>query len=287
MEGQRQGGGYLGVPRPSGLRKREFEHRGDIVEVGRRLYDRGMIAAADGNISIRMEPDRILATPSGRNKGRLAPEDLVVTDMRGRKLYGQLEPSSELEMHLVMYQERPDVGSVVHAHPPNASGFAVAGIAMDQPLLSEVVLTLGTVPLAEYGTPTTPELANAVRPYAGHDGILLANHGALTVGVDVFHAYDRMETLEHSAHIYLVARTLGSERPLSQENVARLREIRDRLQFSPPVHQCLSCRVLNEKMEPGGIGAAVPAAPPAAENPHYNFTREELIDLITEVTRST
>src|SRR5262245_45369587 len=229
-------GGYGGSARVATPKKREFEHRHDIVEVGRRLYGKGFIAAADGNISVRIQTDRILTTPSGRNKGRLDPEDLVVTDMQGRKLYGKLEPSSELEMHLVMYQERPDIGSVVHAHPPNASGFAVAGIPMDQPLLSEVVLQLGTVPLAEYGTPTTPELASAVRPYAASDGILLANHGALTVGSDVFHAYDRMETLEHSAHIYVVARTLGSERPLSDEHVAKLKEIRHRLEFSPPTH---------------------------------------------------
>lgn len=262
------------------MKKREFEHRNDIVEVGRRLYARGMIAAGDGNISIRMEPDRILTTPSGRNKGRLSPEDLVVTDMRGRKVYGSLEPSSELEMHIVMYEERPEVGAVVHAHPPNASGFAVAGIPMDQPLLSEVVLTLGTVPVAEYGTPTTPELAAAVRPYACHDGILLANHGALTVGKDVFLAYDRMETLEHSAHIYLVARTLGPERPLSDENVARLQEIRERLQLNPTAPQCVTCRAQDAQAGPAGQRGAKPAPEPA-----YSFTRDELIDLITEVAR--
>lgn len=261
--------------------KREFEHRKDIVEIGRRLYDKGFIAAADGNISVRMERDRLLTTPSGRNKGRLDPEDLVVTDLEGRKLYGRLEPSSELEMHLVMYHERPDVGSVVHAHPPCASGFAVAGIAMDRPLLSEVVLTLGTVPLAQYGTPTTPELAEAVRPYARYDGMLLSNHGALTVGPDIDTAYDRMETLEHSAHIYVVARTLGSERPLSEEHVAKLHQIRRRLEFSPPTPACLDCRILDERMRDGagiktqGTGGT------------YSFTKDELIDLITDMVKET
>jgi len=267
-------GGYGRVSRAAAPRKREFEHRNDIVEVGRRLYQKGFIAAADGNISVRMSEDRILTTPSGRNKGRLGTEDLVVTDLQGRKVQGSLEPSSELEMHLVMYHERPDVGSVVHAHPPNAAGFAVAGLPMDQPLLSEVVLTLGSVPLAEYGTPTTPELAEAVRPYAQSDGILLANHGALTVGRDVYHAYDRMETLEHSAHIYVVARTLGSERPLSDEHVAKLREIRERLQFHPPSHACLSCRVLEDRMQKMGSEGT------------YSLTREELIDLITDVVKT-
>src|SRR5262245_1046124 len=238
-----------------------------------------MIAAGDGNISARLHEDRVLTTPSGRNKGRLSTEDLVVTDMQGRKLYGTLEPSSELEMHLVMYHERPGIGAVVHAHPPHASGFAVAGIPMDQPLLSEVILTLGTVPLARYGTPTTPELAEAVRPYASHDGILLANHGALTVGGDVLHAYDRMETLEHSAHIYMVARTLGSENPLSPEHVDKLQKIRERLQFMPPTHACMSCRVLDEK-----LGAA--GAPSGADGEGaYHLTKDELVDLIADVVR--
>jgi len=280
--GQESGfGGHGGASRAPVSSKREFEHRKDIVEVGRRLYAKGFIAAGDGNISVRMQDDKILTTPSGRNKGRLDPEDLVVTDREGRRLYGRLEPSSELEMHLLMYHERPDVRAVVHAHPPHASGFAVAGIPMDQPLLSEVVLTLGTVPLAEYGTPTTPELAEAVRPYARHDGILLANHGALTVGKELFSAYDRMETLEHSAHIYLVARSLGRERALSPEHVAKLEKIRDKLQFSPPTHACLSCGVLEEKMSRTG---AAPAR--EASDGTYKLTRDELIELITEVVSS-
>lgn len=261
--------------------KREFEHRKDIVEIGRRLYEKGFIAASDGNVSVRMERDRILTTPSGRNKGRLDPEDLVVTDLEGRKLYGKLEPSSEIEMHLVMYHERPDVGAVVHAHPPCASGFAVAGIAMDRPLLSEVVLTLGTVPLAQYGTPTTPELAEAVRPYASYDGMLLSNHGALTVGADLATAYDRMETLEHSAHIYVVARTLGNERALSEEHVAKLNRIRRRLEFTPPTPACLDCRILDEKMQQG------PGHRAQGTGDTYSFTKDELIDLITDMVKET
>lgn len=275
----------------AGLPRREHEHRQDIVEVGRRLYAKGCIAAADGNISVRLDSQRVLTTPSGCNKGRLGPEDLVVTDMSGRRLYGTLDPSSELEMHLVMYHERPDVCAVVHAHPPHASGFAVAGLSMEQPLLSEVVLTLGTVPLAAYGTPTTSELAEAVRPYAAFDGILLANHGALTVGSDLYQAYDRMETLEHSAHIYLVARLLGTERPLSDEHVARLREIRDRLQAQAPPGECVACHSVGAPVSAGV--AASPARSPArpddaaraAGSPVYSFTREELIELITDVVK--
>jgi L-fuculose-phosphate aldolase len=260
-------------------RKREFEHRNEVVEVGRRLYQMGFVAAADGNVSVRMEADRVLTTPSGLNKGRLSPEDLVVTDMTGRKVYGWRDPSSEMEMHLVMYREREDVCAVVHAHPVHASGFAVAGIPMDQPLLSEVLLTLGTVPLARYGTPTTPELAEAVRPFAGFDGILLANHGALTVGSDLLQAYDRMETLEHSAQIYLVARMLGSAQPLSEEHVAKLQQIRQRCQ--PPRGSCLGCQVLEDRVQT--ISSRLT---PQAPGGTYQLTREELIDLITDVVRS-
>jgi L-fuculose-phosphate aldolase len=149
---------------------------------------------------------------------------------------------------------------------------------MDQPLLSEVILTLGTVPLAQYGTPTTPELAEAVRPHAGHDGILLANHGALTAGRDLFQAYDRMETLEHSAHIYIVARVLGTERPLSAEHVAKLKLIRERTGFEPPVRACLGCPVLDEKLAETK-GALDP------KKGTWTFTQEQLVDLITDVVK--
>jgi L-fuculose-phosphate aldolase len=252
----------------------EHQHRKDLCEVGRRLYDKRFIAAADGNISIRMDGNRLLVTPSGRCKGRLDPEDLVVTDLDGRKLYGKWEPSSEIVMHLVAFRERPDVRAVVHAHPPYATGFAVAGVPLDKPLISEVVLTLGTIPLAEYGTPTTPELAGAVEPYVrGHDAILLANHGAMSLGPDVFVAYDRMETLDHFAQIWMVARILGRERPLSEENVAKLRAIRERANFEPPTRACFTCPVLEEK-----IGAAAPE--------RIHVTRDQLVDLVTEMVKT-
>ncbi|HZE88818.1 MAG TPA: class II aldolase/adducin family protein [Verrucomicrobiae bacterium] len=251
----------------------EHQLRKDICEVGRRLYQKGMIAAADGNISVRMENGHLLVTPSGRNKGRLDEEDLVVTDADGRKLYGKLEPSSEIVMHLVAYRERADVCAVVHAHPPHATGFAVAGVPLDQPLISEVVLTLGTIPLAEYGTPTTPELAAAIEPYVrDHDAILLANHGAMASGRDVFSAYDRMETLEHFAHIWMVARILGEERPLSAENVAKLEAIRRRAHFEPRAQACFTCPVLEEK-----IGGKDPEK--------IHVTRDQLVELVADVVK--
>lgn len=252
----------------------EHQLRKDICEVGRRLYQKGFIAANDGNVSARMANGNILLTPSAMNKGRLDEEDLVVTDMDGRRLYGRREPSSELPMHLVVYRERPDVGAVVHAHPPHATGFSVAGVPLDKPLISEVVLTLGTVPLAEYGTPTTPELAAKIEPYVrDHDAILMANHGAMASGPDLFSAYDRMETLDHFAHIWMVARIMGTERSLSEENVAKLQAIRDRVHFEPRADACFTCPILDERMK-------------ATNGETLQLTREQLVNLVADVIGS-
>ena len=178
----------------------EAQLRADIVEVGRRLYARGYTASNDGNISVRLDADRLLMTPSSVCKGFMAPEMMCITDLDGRKLAGDRDPSSEMQMHLEVYRRRPDVQAVVHAHPPIATGFAVAGIPLDRAVLAEVVTTLGSVPIAEYATPSTKELPEAVRQYVqAHDGMLLANHGALTLGKDLFSAYYKMETIEHFA----------------------------------------------------------------------------------------
>ena len=161
----------------------EDAFRADIVEVGRRMYARGYVASNDGNISIRLDDSTILTTPKSVSKGFMTPDMMVVVDLDGKKIRGTRDASSELLMHLEVYQNRPDVRAVVHAHPPTATGFAVAGIPLDRAVLAEVVTTLGSIPIAEYGTPSTPELPAAVRKYIkAHDGLLLANHGALTVG---------------------------------------------------------------------------------------------------------
>src|SRR5258708_10753344 len=199
----------------------------DIVEVGRRMYARGYTASNDGNISARLGADRLLMTPKSVCKGFMSPDMMCVTDLDGRKLAGDRDPSSEMLMHLEVYRQRPDVGAVVHAHPPVATGFAVAGIPLDRAVLAEALTTLGSVPIAEYATPSTKELPEAVRQYVkAHDGMLLANHGALTLGADVFAAYYKMETIEHFAHISLVARLLGGERLLSRQEVERLQGLR-------------------------------------------------------------
>ena len=213
--------------------------RADIVEIGRRMYARGYTASNDGNISVRLGPDRLLMTPKSVCKGFMTPEMMCITDMEGRKLQGERDPSSEILMHLEVYRQRPDVEAVVHAHPPTATGFAVAGIALDRAVLAEVVTTLGSIPIAEYATPSTKELPEAVRKYIkAHDGMLLANHGALTVGTDLYAAYYKMETIEHFANISLVARMLGRENLISREEVLRLQELRGTYGIKAPAPIC-------------------------------------------------
>jgi L-fuculose-phosphate aldolase len=225
----------------------ESSLRADIVEVGRRMYARSYTASNDGNISVRLGQDRLLMTPKSVCKGFMTPDMMCVTDLEGRKLQGDRDPSSEMLMHLEVYRQRPDVQAVVHAHPPIATGFAVAGIPLNRAVLAEVLTTLGSIPIAEYATPSTKELPEAVRKYVkAHDGMLLANHGALTLGADLFSAYYKMETIEHFAKISLVARLLGNENLLAREEVARLQELRGTYGIKAPAPICPDPGVLGE-----------------------------------------
>jgi L-fuculose-phosphate aldolase len=226
----------------------EEQLRADIVEAGRRLYARGFVASNDGNISARLDGERLLTTPKSVSKGFMTPDMMVVVDHGGRKVAGERDPSSELPMHLEIYRNRPDVNAVVHAHPPLATGFAVAGIPLTRAVLAEVITTLGSIPIAEYGTPSTKELPDAVRKYIkAHDGMLLANHGAVTCGPDVMAAYYRMETIEHFAKISLVARLLGREHLISREEVERLQDLRGVYGIAAPAPLCT---------DPAAAGAA-------------------------------
>jgi L-fuculose-phosphate aldolase len=217
----------------------ESQLRGDIVEVGRRMYARGYTASNDGNISVRLGADRLLMTPKSVCKGFMTADMMCITDLQGRKLQGDRDPSSEMLMHLEVYRQRPDAQAVVHAHPPIATGFAVAGIPLDRAVLAEVLTTLGSIPIAEYATPSTSELPEAVRKYIkAHDGMLLANHGALTVGGDLFAAYYKMETIEHFAKISLVARLLGRENLIAREEVDRLQGLRGSYGIKAPAPIC-------------------------------------------------
>jgi L-fuculose-phosphate aldolase len=199
-----------------------------IALVCRRLYERGLVAGPDGNVSVRLHDGSIVVTPSGMSKVDVTPDDLVLVDPEGRVLDGKGNPSSELRMHLRIYERRADVSAVVHAHPPTATGFAVAGESFMAPVLPEVILQMGEVPIVRYATPGTAELADSFDPYlARHDAFLMANHGATTVGPTLEVAHQRMESLEHAARIILAARMLGRVNELSPADVKALRASRE------------------------------------------------------------
>jgi L-fuculose-phosphate aldolase len=285
------------------MNRADEQIRADIVEVGRRLWERSYVASNDGNISVRLDDARIITTPTAVSKGFMTPDMMVITDLDGTKISGGRSASSELKMHLEVYRHRPDVRAVVHAHPPTATGFAVAGIPLDRAVLAEVITTLGSIPIAEYATPSTEELPAAVRRYIkAHDGLLLANHGALAVAGDVFGAYYRMETIEHFARISLVARTLGREHLLSREEVDRLQGLRGMYGIAAPAPICaddaiapapgdqLACQVVQA---PDTAGARLvpdsPVLPPAAGEPgrdgEIRLTYRELTALIEDAVR--
>ena len=272
--------------------------RAAIVEIGQRLHSRAYVASNDGNISARLGDARLLTTPKGVSKGFMTPDMMVTTDLDGRKVAGERDPSSELLMHLAVYHNRPDVTAVVHAHPPTATGFAVAGIPLDRAVLAEVVTTLGSIPIADYGTPSTAELADAVREYIKtHDGLLLANHGALTVAGGLFAAYYKMETIEHFARISLVARLLGRERLLSREEVNRLQGLRGMYGIAAPAPICpdedaaadASCQLLQAPSVPGEQvvdDAAAPSPPaPLGKDQEIRLTYRELTALIEDAVK--
>jgi L-fuculose-phosphate aldolase len=201
-----------------------------IVGVGRRMYERGFVAANDGNISVRLSDERLLVTPTGMSKGFMKHGDLVVTDMQGGRVSGKRNPTSEISMHIRAYELREDIGAAVHAHPPYATAFAVAGLPLAECILPEVIVSLGSVPLAHYGTPSTEEMPRSIENVVTKcDAFLLKNHGAMTVGDDVLGAYHKMETVEHFAKITLIARQLGSVNPLADEEVRKLLEVREKL----------------------------------------------------------
>lgn len=206
-----------------------MELREQICDVCHKMWQLGWVAANDGNVSARLEDGTFLATPTGMSKSFITPDKLVRIDADGNVLEGApgLRPSSEIKMHLRCYQERPDVNSVLHAHPPTATGYAVAHKALDEYSMIETVIAIGSVPVTPYGTPSTYEVPEAIAPYLGeHDVVLLMNHGALAVGSDIITAYYRMETLELFAKISLTAHLLGGAKEISRENIDRLISMR-------------------------------------------------------------
>jgi L-fuculose-phosphate aldolase len=261
--------------------KTEDEHRRDICTVGAWIYKREYVAATDGNLSARLDSGRILTTPTGMSKGMMEPGDLVVVDPEGKKIEGRRNASSEIAMHLLIYKRRPDVNAVVHAHPVVATGYAAAGLPLNEALISEVVLALGCIPLAHYGTPGTPELSRALSPLvAQYDAILMANHGVVTYGDDMLRAYMRMETVEHFARISLVTQLLGRQTLLSRQEVEKLGEARARYfgaAGAPAAPLTEVCPVTADG-RPGPI--------PAAARDRYWVTREELEAMVDEAVKS-
>lgn len=209
----------------------EYEQARELMcEICHRMWQQGWVAANDGNVSLRLPDGLFLATPTGISKSFITPEKLVIVDEAGQTVAAEAgyRPSSELKMHMRCYRERPDVGAVVHAHPPTATGYAVAGKSLDDYSMIETVLTLGSVPLTPYATPSTDEVPEAIAPYLkDHDALLLQNHGALTVGCDLLTAYYRMETLEMFAKISLTAHLLGGAQELSRDRIDKLLDLRE------------------------------------------------------------
>jgi len=201
----------------------EYELRRDLVRFSKWLSRLGFTPGTSGNLSVRLDEHRLLVTPTGASKYLLAPADMVIVDLQGRQLAGSRKVTSEVSMHLAVYQHRKDVAAVIHSHPPIATAFACAGRALDEMLCQEAVMTLGTVPLAKYATTGTDEVATSLIPLIpGHEAILMANHGAVSYGKTLLEAFLKMETVEHLAHIGLVAHQLGSAQPLRADQVEQL-----------------------------------------------------------------
>lgn len=264
--------------------------RREIVRVGQLMYERSYVVSSDGNVSVRLDDGRIVATPTQTSKGRMTEDSLAVTDMDGKPLSDR-RASSELAMHLLIYRERADVRAVCHAHPPHGTAFAVAGLAIDQPILSEVILTLGCVPLANYGTPSTTELTEAMLPLVKHhNALLMANHGAVAYGVDLWQAFDRLETLEHTAKIAILSRVLGGSKNLPADAIEKLINVREAAGYLDQNARCQSCGYLHETQLtcPTGERQISKVAARASTNGagKIMLTRDELVELLCEAARA-
>lgn len=225
----------------------EYEIKKQICDIGKRIYNRGMVAANDGNISVKLSDNEFLCTPTGVSKGFMTPEYICKVDAEGKVIQANpgFKPSSEIKMHMRVYKKRPDVQSVVHAHPSYATAFAIAGIPLTQPIMPEAVIALGCVPIAPYGTPSTEEIPDAVEKYLQHfDAVLLENHGALSYSDSLLNAYHKMESLEFYAELLYKANQLGGPKELSKAQVERLYEIRRQfgLKGKHPADVCLNAK---------------------------------------------
>ncbi len=229
----------------------EIELRKKISEICRRMYEKNFVVATDGNVSVRLGKNRLLTTPSGLCKGEVKPEQLIVTDFSGKRLSGKLDPSSEIRMHLCAYRERPDVMAVIHAHPPISTAFSIAGVSLAKCILPEVVFTMGVIPTTRYATPTTEEGPDVILDYIGdYDAFILDRHGTLTVGDSLESAYYKLEKVEHTALVTLMARQLGSVNLLNKDQISSLLKLRDKFGITgtkPIFQHCGACPSGQEK----------------------------------------
>jgi len=260
----------------------EYDIKKDIIEVGRRCWQKGWVASNDGNISVRISEKEILTTATGQSKGFLTPDLIVKVDRKGNLLDGDLKPSSEIQMHLLVYDKRPEIRAVFHAHPPYCTAHAVTGLSLSECVLPEIVVSLGAIPLAQYGTPSTLEVPESLVPYLEkYNAFLLENHGSLTLGGDLYEAYYRMESIEHFAKILYLARGLGSVHLLDQNQVDKLKDIRSRygLEGDLPV-----CRVRNQDLKTGPNLTTDQTNTNVTDevDQHSSPTQEELVELVTE-----
>ncbi|MDO4764846.1 MAG: class II aldolase/adducin family protein [Eubacteriales bacterium] len=209
----------------------DFEAKKAIIDIGKRMYLKGFVAANDGNITCRVGPKTFWTTPTGVSKGFMTPEMLVKIDITGKVLLGNRKPSSEVKMHLRVYQENPEIMAVTHAHPPVSTAYAAAGIALEEPILTESVVNLGVVPIARYAEPGTQEVPDSIAPYCKtHNAVLLANHGALTWGKDIYEAFYRLESVEYYATLLMyTGRIIGQQKPLSCGQIDNLLQTRNKL----------------------------------------------------------
>ncbi|MFV0528761.1 MAG: class II aldolase/adducin family protein [Lachnospiraceae bacterium] len=226
----------------------EFEVKKEICEIGRRIYNRNMVAANDGNISVKLNDNEFLCTPTGVSKGFMTPEFICKVDAKGNVLQanGNFKPSSEIKMHMRVYERRDDINSVVHAHPTFATSFAIAGIPLTQPIMPEAVIALGCVPISEYGTPSTVEIPDNLEKYLPYyDAVLLENHGALTWAPDLLSAYHKMESVEFYAELLYKSKMLGGPKEFDKEQIAKLYEIRRQMGL-PGKHPANMCQNAQE-----------------------------------------
>ncbi len=252
----------------------EWELKKLIVEIGKRIWLRGYVASNDGNITVKLNDREILTTPTGMSKGFMDTDMIIKVDINGKVISGnpKYRPSSEAKMHFEVYKERPDVNAVVHAHPPYATSFAVAGIPLNKCVLPEAIIVIGAVPTAKYGLPSTMEIPDAIREHIKNsDALLLENHGALTLGSDLLNAYHKMETLEHTASIVWKAIQLGNMNVLPAYERDRLMELRSQFNIPGRIATC-DATPMPSSESPAPAGPASPKAGSVSEQTIRDIT---------------